>query len=86
MDKLYKRAFAIRAVLVILWLIVTEVSCRAGSVGEPTARVFDLCGLHNGRRIYLEYGRSGLITAKDVHIPSLLVNGIAYRVAALDHL
>lgn len=77
MDEFWKGAIVVRLVPTVLFLcvLVANVTPRIVSAVEPAVpRVFDLCGQHNGRRIYLESGRSGVITAKNVQILPLLVN------------
>lgn len=69
MEKFLKYEF-VRCLPIVLCFLVAEINCSAVHL---SSRVYNLCGQHNGRRIYLESGRTGLITARNVELHPLLV-------------
>lgn len=82
MELFYQRATLIQCgVAIVLCLAVTDIQCiRSVQIRDNVVpQIYDLCGQHyNGRRIYLDSGRSGIITAKNVQIlpPPLPVNEV----------
>ncbi|XP_075221183.1 CUB and LDLa domain isoform X2 [Lycorma delicatula] len=48
-----------------LWIILIII-CIKICIGGITLRQDDICGIHNGRRLYLELGERGILTAKNV--------------------
>lgn len=79
MEKFCKGTSAVQWVVVILCLFISElvVCSRLPTTSNEAVvpQIYELCGQHyNGRRIYLEAGRSGLITASNVQLLPLMVN------------
>lgn len=71
MGKVLKKIVA-PFVVICFWVLFSEISCAAVhntlESSPPYHQVYSLCGQHNERRIYLESGRTALISARDVQL------------------
>lgn len=68
--------FRILRVYISFLVVILCAAAKVVAVGSPVKtnlisgpQIYDLCGQqYNGRRIYLEFGKSGLITARNVQL------------------